>query len=171
MADALRTAAEILGYTGSTLPGPGRVRKHAQGMAMQAMGEAAYLEAKREIMRTAEELMTALAYGLDDAEPLLMGRAAEGNTDAGVTLHVRVYTSRSTAEIAATLIEFGYDEPQFDTVQTKYGPINRIFLEEDGVPIVIARCLPQSGIARGVDMFTGERIAHTTVDELRVRFG
>lgn len=169
MKDALHTAADTLGYTRAPLPGAGRVRKHAQAMAMQAMGEAEYREAKRNVYRIAEELMTAIEQAFDDVQPLLVGRAAEGHTDAGVTLHLRLCTGRSMAEIAAALVELGYDEPGFDTVQTKYGAVNRILLTESGVNVVLSRCLPRFRMARNADMFTGGRIAYATVEDLRAR--
>jgi hypothetical protein len=171
--EAIERAAEVLHYHHEARPGALRVRQHAQAMAMQALGDAGYAELRQEVWRIAEELMTLL----EDAAPrrrdaggmetLLVGRAAAGLIDACVTIHIRVYTDQSITEIANMLVEFGYDEPSFDTVQTAYGPVNRVKLTEDGQEVILTRCLPQMGVSRTVDMFTGKAITALTLTGLR----
>ena len=92
IAEAIRLASSGQGYHDVELPGHGRVRKHAQGLAMQALGEQGYVDSVREVWRAAERIMTLLAEVMPDAEPLLVGRAAQGRIDGGVTVHVRLYT-------------------------------------------------------------------------------
>jgi hypothetical protein len=170
--DGIVRAAEHLHYRGE-LPSVLRVRQHAQAMTMQQLGDAGYAELRHEIWRIAEEIMTVLEQPLPSstspagATTLLVGRAAAGLIDAGVTLHIRVTTEQSVTELARTLVEFGYDEPEFDTVHTAYGPVNRIKLTEDGQPIILTRCLPRLHISPTVDMFTGKAMAALTLDALR----
>jgi len=171
--EAIERAAEVLHYQGEPRPGALRVRQHAQAMAMQALGDEGYADMRRELWRIAEELMTALeetAPRQRDAaaiDTLLVGRAAAGLLDAGVTVQIRLYTERSIAELAAMLVEFGYDEPSFDTVHTAYGPVNRIKIEDEGQAIVLTRCPPSLGISKTVDMFTGKAITALTLSGLR----
>jgi predicted urease superfamily metal-dependent hydrolase len=171
--EAIERAAEVLHYLGTPRPSVLRVRQHAQAMAMQALGEAGYAELRHEVWRIAEEMMTALeeaAPRRGDAagiETLLVGRAAAGQIDAGVTIHIRAYTDQSTTELAEMLVELGYDEPSFDTVHTSYGPVNRLKFVDDGQEIIITRCPPRLGVSRTVDMFTGKAMTALTLAGLR----
>src|SRR5688500_11322781 len=81
---AIRAAADNPPLRDAPLPGRGRVRKHAQAMSMQALGESAYNQQRDAIWSVAEQLMSLLEQWLPDAETLLVGRAAEGHIDAGV---------------------------------------------------------------------------------------
>lgn len=173
ISEAIERAAEVLNYHGERRPGALRVRQHAQAMAMQALGDAGYAELRQKVWRIAEEIMTAMeeaAPRKGDAagiETLLVGRAAAGLIDAGVTIHIRLYTDRSVTELARMLVEFGYDEPTFDTVHTSYGPINRIKLADEGQEIILTRCPPRLGISRSVDMFAGKAITALTLGGVR----
>ncbi len=71
--EAIRAAASALGYHDVDLPGHGRVRKHAQGLAMQALGSDGYARSVGDVWRVAERIMTVLAEAVPDAEPLLAG--------------------------------------------------------------------------------------------------
>ncbi len=88
--DATRAAAHALGFHDAPMPGPGRVRQHVQAMSMQAMGDEGYAQSVRNVWEIAEQLMTVLQQGMPDAPTLLVGRAAKGQIDAGVTIHIRI---------------------------------------------------------------------------------
>lgn len=171
--EAIERAVEVLNYHGEPRPGTLRVRQHAQAMAMQALGDAGYAELRHDVWRTAEQMMTALEEAVPregkagGIETLLVGRAAAGLIDAGVTIHIRAYTDQSVTELARTIVEVGYDEPSFDTVHSAYGPVNRIKLSDEGQEIILTRCPPQLGISRTVDMFTGKAITALTLSALR----
>ncbi len=167
IAEAIRVAANGLGYHDVQLPGHGRVRKHAQGLAMQALGEEGYTESVREVWRAAERIMTLLAEAMTDAEPLLVGRAAQGHIDGGVTVHVRLYTRTPIAEVAQSLVEFGYNEPAFKTAETRLGRLDRLLLDDDGIAIVVTRCLPEMARESGMDLFSGRPIPTATLDQVR----
>lgn len=169
IAEAIRVAANGLGYQGVELPGHGRVRKHAQGLAMQALGEEGYTESVREVWCAAERIMTLLAEAMTDAEPLLVGRAAQGHIDGGVTVHVRLYTRTPIGEVAQTLVEFGYDEPAFKTAETRLGRLDRLLLDDDGIAIVVTRCLPEMAKRSGLDLFSGRPVPTATLDQVRAK--
>jgi hypothetical protein len=165
--EAIRAAAEELGFHGVELPGHGLVRRHAGAMAMAALGDEAYAESVRRVLSVAERLMTALVESMPDVEPLLVGRAARGQIDGGVTLHIRLYTRVDVAQVAQRLVDFGYDEPGFDTVNTRYGRLNRLQVEDEGLKLVLTRCPPQMRRDAGSDLFTGRPVPALTLKDLR----
>jgi len=167
--EAIRAAASALGYHDVDLPGHGRVRKHAQGLAMQALGREGYARSVDDVWQAAERIMTVLTEAIPDAEPLLAGRAAQGLIDGGVTLHVRVYTHASIGDVAQTLVDFGYDEPGFETAATRFGRLDRLRLADEGIEILLTRCPPDAVERSGVDLFTGKPVSTVTLAELRAK--
>lgn len=163
--EAIRAAAEALGFRDAEPPGPGRVRKHARGLAMQALGSDGYAEAVREVWRAAERLMAVLEQAMPDVKTVLAGRAAEGLIDGGVTLNLRLYTSEPIAEIAQALVDFGYEEPVFGTADTRHGRMDRMRLVDEGLEIALIRCPPH--LAADADLFTGRPVRTATLAELR----
>lgn len=107
---------------------------------MQALGAEGYRASIVDVWRTAEELMTLLA----DHRPILIGRAVRGEIDAGVTLHIRLYTAVRIGAIADLLVDFGYPDPDLVTAETTFGRFDRLVFEDDesGLPVQITRCPP-----------------------------
>ncbi len=171
VARAIRAAAETLGFHDAPLPGSGRVRRHAQAMSMQALGDAGYAESVRAVWRRAEQIMSLFGETEPDVEPILVGRAAKGQIDAGVTIHIRLYTKAPVGDLARTLVEFGYEEPSFETVNTPHGRLNRLRLTEEGTEVVLTRCLPRMAATTHLDVFTGRPIETATLAEIRRRLG
>lgn len=165
MSQAIRLAADTLKLTDGPMPGHGTVRKHAQAMALQALGDAQYMQCQQAITESVEELMTVL----DEAElsPRLMGRAAAGHFDADATVHIRLHTDASQAELAELLVGYGYEEPSFDTVHTMHGPLNRLRFTEQGLPVTITRCPKSLRLSPDIDLFTGKAIASADIQTLR----
>lgn len=167
---AIHSAASSLGANDVRLPGHGLVRSHIQGMAMQTLGKEGYEQSIQNIWETAEQLMTLLEQALPDAQTLLVGRAAKGQVDGGVTVHVRLYTKSQITDIAQMLTEFEYSEPTFDTVDTTVGKLNRISFDDDGIAVVITRCLPEMYKNAKQDLFKDQPIETLTLNELRGKF-
>jgi hypothetical protein len=165
--EAIRAAADALGFHGVDLPGHGRVRAHARALAMQALGDTGYAESVRRVWQAAERLMTVLEQAMPQVDPLLAGRAAQGYIDGGVTVHVRLYTDAPIGDVARALVEYGYDEPAFETVNTRLGRLNRVRLEDDGLELVLTRCLPQMAGSADRDLFSGRPIRTATLAEVR----
>ena len=138
---------------------------------MQALGDQGYTESVREVWRAAERIMTVLTEVLTDAEPLLVGRAAQGRIDGGVTVHVRLYTRTPIGEVAQSLVEFGYNEPAFATAETRLGRLDRLLLDDDGIAIVVTRCLPEMVERSGMDLFSDQPISTATLDQVRAKLG
>ena len=84
-----------------------------------------------------------------------------------MTIHIRIYTKSPIAEIAQALADFDYDEPTFETAQTTSGRLNRLRLTEEGIEIVLTRCLPEMLKDAQVDLFKGQAIETVTLGELR----
>lgn len=165
--DAINAAAGRLGHGRARQPSRALVRKHAQGMAMQALGSAAYDQQRITMWRIAEELMTMLEHALPPCSTILAGRAAAGYFDAGVKIHIRLFSDRDVTHIARLLIDHGYGEPQFLTAETRQGRVSQIALEEMGFEIVISRC-PSAMIAPSdIDLFTGKPIETLDLSALR----
>jgi len=164
---AIRDAAEALGLNGEGRPGRVLVRRHAQAMAMQALGREGYEQAVREVWRLAEELMTALEQAFADSHTRLVGRAAAGRIDAGVTLHVRMYTNADVTALAKSLVEYGYGEPAFETSDTRLGRVERLRFVEDGREIVVTRMPPHARESAPMDLFTARPIEAIELQQLR----
>jgi hypothetical protein len=165
--EAIRAAADALGFRDAVLPGPGRVRQHARALAMQALGDTGYAESVRRVWAVAERVMTVLDQAMPHADPLLVGRAAQGLIDGGVTVHVRLYTHAPIGDVAAALVGFGYDEPAFETVNTRLGRLNRVRLGDDGLDLVLTRCLPDMAGSADRDLFSGRPIRTATLADVR----
>ena len=165
--EAIRAAADALGFRDAELPGHGRVRQHAQALAMQALGDTGYAESVRRVWAVAERVMTVLDQAMPHADPLLVGRAAQGLIDGGVTVHVRLYTDAPIGDVAAALVEFGYDEPAFETVNTRRGRLNRVRFADGGIELVLTRCLPTMAGSADRDLFSGRPIRTATLAEVR----
>ena len=102
---------------------------------------------------------------------LLAGRAAEGLIDGGVTLHVRLYTEASIGDVAQTLVDFGYEEPGFETAQTRFGRLDRLRLADEGVEVLLTRCPPNVVGRSGVDLFSGKPVSTASLAEVRGKMG
>lgn len=156
---AIRAAAELLQIPANVpLPGHGRVRKHAQAMSMQALGDIAYNQQRQRIWQIAEELMATIEHSMADVTTLLVGRSAAGHIDAGVTIRIRLYTHRPIDEIAAVLVQYGYSEPAFETAKTRFGRLSRLRLVEEDIDVMLTRCLPEMISSSGLDLVTGKPI-------------
>lgn len=166
---AIAKAAEILHAHDAPLPGTGRVRMHAQAMMMQSIGQAAYEDSQHRVWRVAEEMLAVLEMTIPDAAGMLVGRAAEGHFDAGVTVHLRLYTRADIGDIARALVEFGYEEPQFQTAETRHGRLNQLKLQEEGVDVVLTRVMPELQSQSKHDLFTSKPIESIDLKTLRRR--
>lgn len=169
IAAAIQKAAGSLGLRGVPMPGAGRVRKHAQLMSMQALGERAYRLRQYKVWEIAEQVMAVFEHSMPDAQTVLVGRAAQAHIDAGVTIHVRLYTRASESEIARALLEHGFDEPSFRTAEARQGRLSQVCLTEDDFDLVVTRCPPPMPRGPHVDLFTGKPIEALELAELRQR--
>lgn len=166
-AAAIRLAADSLGFArGAPLPSEGEVREHLRGMAEEAMGAEAYRSLVDETLGLAAVAMDALERATG-GRTLLAGRGARGQFDGGAGLHLRLYSRADLADVAAVLVECGFDEPGFETVETVHGRANRLRTGLDGVTLCVLRCLPEWWADRDRDLVTGRPAFTRTLEELR----
>lgn len=164
---AIRIAAESLGFVrGAPLPSDGEVRRHLQGMAQEALGAEGYRARVDDTLAFAAQAMELLERAFT-GRTLLCGRGARGQFDGGAELHVRLYARADLADVARVLVDAGFDEPAFETVDTVHGKANRLRTAQDGIALAVIRCLPEWWGAREEDLVTGRRTATRTLDELR----
>lgn len=163
---AIRAAVDLLGTPDPPVT-PGRVRQHIQAMAMQAHGEAGYLEIVRGVYEQAEQFMTALDHLMPEVRAVLVGRAAKGLVDGTTALHLRVYTELPVSELAERLVQIGYDEPDIETVNTKHGRLNRLRFADEGLELILTRCLPPMYATVGEDLFTGRETSVMLLSDVR----
>ena len=162
--DAIRRVVEETGWVEVPRPSKGLVRRHVQGLTMQAIGAQEYQKRIVNVWEVAERVMNVL----DDCDPHLLGRAARGLIDAGVTLYIRVFTSQRIGVLAERLVEAGYPEPGFSTADSpRFGRFDRLELTDQGQPIVITRCAPHQRELAEVDLFTGRPIESIDLIALR----
>jgi glutamate/tyrosine decarboxylase-like PLP-dependent enzyme len=135
-------------------------------MAQEAMGKEGYDELVDETLGLAAEVMEMLerAFG---GPALLAGRGARGQFDGGARLHVRLYARAELPAIAQLLVDEGFEEPSFETVETVHGRANRVRTALDGVELAVTRCLPEWWDDRGRDLVTGRRTEARTLEEVQ----
>lgn len=144
-------------------PTANHVRRHLRGLAEERLGREGYLRWQADVLRGAIEVMEALA----GERVTLAGRAAQGLLDGDPSLHLRVETNRSIGDLAATLVGFGFPEPEFDSMTCTVGRLDRLRFEDEGIEVSIVRC-PPSQVAPGRrDLVTGKPVA--TLDEAALR--
>lgn len=162
--EAIHRAIEDTGWIDVPRPSRSLVRRHVQGLTMQAIGAAEYQKRIVDVWEVAERIMAVL----DDCDPHLLGRAARGHIDAGVALYLRVFTSQRIGVLAQRLVEVGCEEPRFSTADSQhFGRFDRIDFEEEGHHIVITRCAPHQRELAEVDLFTGRPIESIGLIALR----
>ncbi len=172
---AVRTAMIARGRSGAELERGTRrisaamVREHARGLALEALGATGYDRLVASILGRAEETMTLLATQLGgragEARCVLVGRAARGEVDADPVVRIRVETDAAPGEIAAVLVAAGMDEPQFSSVETRYGRLDRLEVDDEGLCTRITRLPPSMGIPLDADL-RAERGADKSVPAL-----
>jgi len=165
--EAIQRAAQALRLDGVRLPGTGLVRRHAQAMAMQELGEPGYARSVKKVLSIAEQVMTAIEPMPGEPRTELAGRAAAGQIDGDVALHIRVYTSRAIEDIASELRVAGYDDAAFSTLESRHGRLSQATIMENDVRIVLTRC--PRGVVREPtrDLVTGKRVVIAELDAVR----
>lgn len=156
---------------GGALPPASLVRRHLQGIAMQALGADAYAEGVRSILAGALEMLDTLDHVTDGAPAYLMGRAAGGLVDGPLTLHFRVYTNATSTDLAAALVDLGAVEPVFDTIETRSGRVDRLTFEEPEGRYSVIRCPPALDLDPHRHLWRDEPITTLTAPALRAIVG
>jgi hypothetical protein len=153
---AIRASGEA-GVHPSSVP-PALVRAHVRGLALEELGAFGYREQVAALLENAEEVMALLEELPDLPRTTLVGRTARGDIDADPVVRIRVDTEADVGTIAARLVDAGFDEPSFATVDSHRGRLSQIVLEDCGVEYRITRCPPAMRLPSGVDLRQGRPV-------------
>lgn len=150
-----------------TRPPESLVRRHLEGLGEEergTMGHAASLRAVREAIA---EWMETLASLPGDPSVHVVGRAARGELEGDLDVHLRVATDLPIGDLAATLVGHGAPEPVFSTVHGPFGDFHRISFDEPPLRIRITRCPPRTAARPELDLVTGKPQAALDLDAFR----
>ncbi len=163
--------AALRGGAGAEQVSAARVREHARGMAMEAMGEVGYAAHVADVLCRAEETMTLLATQLatraGDARVVLVGRGARGQVDADPCCRIRIETDATVGDIAAVLVSAGMEEPGFATVESRFGRLDQLRVDDGGVETRILRLQPNLHIPLDADLRSEGRVPALALTALR----
>jgi hypothetical protein len=166
---AIRQAMEQMRVTGLRPPSLSMVKRHVEALSMQALGDAGYAELGIDAMRIAEDVMTILDERFEPVLLLLAGRLAEGRHAPLDAIHLRIYARDKIGDIAAALVEHGFEEPAFETATTRFGRLDRLRFKEGDSEVVVTRCLPELAADVETDLHTGRAVATIGLEGLRRR--
>lgn len=168
---AIALAGERLGFPAGVWPSPALVRRHAQALTEQAIGVEGRRDLVRGRLRVAEEIMTLLSSLLAPAELWLVGRAARGLVDADPQVRVRYHGRAEIGEIAAALVDAGFDEPEFEVLESRWGRLSQLRFMDGVVECVVVRCPPSQVRDSSVDLVTGAPTKRLSLEDVRARTG
>ncbi|MFO0829206.1 MAG: hypothetical protein U0572_13785 [Phycisphaerales bacterium] len=164
--EAIAIAAERAGLAASEVA-VADVRRHAQAMLMQELGDDGYRRHVADVLTRAEEAMTLLSTLPDEPATSLVGRAVRGEVDADPRCRIRVWTDADIGDIAAMFVAAGYAEPEFATVETRWGRLAQLVVDDDGVELRVTRCPPNARVPRDVSLTTKHAVPSASIDEVR----
>jgi hypothetical protein len=155
------------------------VREHARGLALEALGLAGYRQQIAGLLERAEETMTLLAtqltgkWGTERATPVtearaaLVGRSARGQLDADPCCRIRIETDAPIGEIAALLVSAGVEEPTFSTIETRFGRLDQLSFDDEGLKTKVTRCPPGCRVPLDADLKQTGRVPSMDLQALR----
>ena len=152
---------------GASAPGHRAVRSHALAMSQQALGLDVYQQDRLEILESALEIMELILASFIECSVFLVGRAASGMLDADPSLRIRLLGRLAPGTVAETLVSAGMEEPVFDTIDTTIGRLERLRFIDEGLPVVITICPPESIDSLQVDLVRNMPIKSLDIEQLR----
>ena len=164
---AIAAAGAQLGYRADAWPSAALVRRHAQALTERDLGVEGHRTLTRSRLRVAEEIMTLFETQLAPKELWLVGRAARGQLDADPVIRVRFHGHTEIGEIAAVLVDAGFEEPSFETLESRWGRLSQLRFREGDVECVVVRCPPTQVTDSSLDLVTGHQIRRVSIEELR----
>ncbi len=165
--EALKLAVQSMKDRPSSLPSRSMIRRHVQAMRLSELGTHGVRQRNLHFLSTAEEIMTLLDEQFSPNDILIAGRAARGRFDEPPCVHLRIYSRSGIGEIAAILVDAGFEEPRFETAATRHGRADRIRFQDAGCEFVLTRCPPEWHSTCHLDLHTGKQISIATIDSLR----
>ena len=162
---SIREAIHVVG--GGPEVSPELVRRHLAAISESTLGAEEADRRRARVLESALELMHAIDDHLErfiDRHPdargvRLAGRAASGQLDGDLILHLRVLAAIDEAELAAVVVDAGTEEPRFDAMDSRHGRLRRLRTEFDGVEVHLVICPPGSVPGdRPVNLVRGEPV-------------
>ncbi len=162
ISQAIQAAQTQHGTPESPLPSRRQVRQHCRALAQSVLGEEGYRDVIKAQLSVITQLLDSLRYLQPDARVMVMGRAARGLLDGPGRVYLRLFSDIALSVFADRLVELGYEEPSFHTVDTLHGRMSQLHLSEGGLDFSLTLIRSGVRVDDQLDLFTGKPI--TTID-------
>ena len=165
--DAISQAVAHLGLPRSTLaPSKALVRKHAQALAMEQLGQQGYEQQRYQRLVCIIDFIRQLEHEFPGAKISLVGRSCDGHFDADPHVHIRFVHDAPVYLIADAVERARLPEPEIKTFVSRVGVLEQIHSAFDFAPLTITRCPPRQLTHAHLHLQTGKPIAQRTLLQL-----
>lgn len=155
------------GRDGAPRPPESLVRRHLEALGEEREGPGGHAASLRATRESIAEWMETLAALPGDPPVHVVGRAAAGELEGDVDVHLRVATDLPIGDLAATLVAHGAPEPIFSSVHGPFGDFDRLTFDEPPLRIRITRCPPKTAATPDRDLVTGRPQAALDLESFR----
>jgi len=165
--DAISQAVAHLGLPRSTLaPSKALVRKHAQALAMEQLGQQGYEQQRYQRLVCIIDFIRQLEHEFPGAKISLVGRSCDGHFDADPYVHIRFVHDAPVYLIADAVERARLPEPEIKTFVSRVGVLEQIHSAFDFAPLTITRCPPRQLTHAHLHLQTGKPITQCTLLQL-----
>lgn len=165
--DAISQAVAHLGLPRSTLaPSKALVRKHAQALAMEQLGQQGYEQQRYQRLVCIIDFIRQLEHEFPGAKISLVGRSCDGHFDADPHVHIRFVHDAPVYLIADAVERARLPEPEIKTFVSRVGVLEQIHSAFDFAPLTITRCPPRQLTHAHLHLQTGKPITQRTLLQL-----
>ena len=162
--DAISQAVAHLGLPRSTLaPSKALVRKHAQALAMEQLGQQGYEQQRYQRLVCIIDFIRQLEHEFPGAKISLVGRSCDGHFDADPHVHIRFVHDTPVHLIADAVERARLPEPEIKTFVSRVGVLEQIHSAFDFAPLTITRCPPRQLTHAHLHLQTGKPITQRTL--------
>ncbi len=165
--EAISQAVAHLGLPRSTLaPSKALVRKHAQALAMEQLGQQGYEQQRYQRLVCIIDFIRQLEHEFPGAKISLVGRSCDGQFDADPHVHIRFVHDAPVHLIADAVERARLPEPEIKTFVSRVGVLEQIHSAFDFAPLTITRCPPRQLTHAHLHLQTGKPITQRTLLQL-----
>ena len=165
--DAISQAVAHLGLPRETpTPSMALVRKHAQALAMEQLGQQGYEQQRYQRLVCIIDFIRQLEHEFPHAKISVVGRSCEGHFDADPHVHIRFVHDTPIHLIADAVERARLPEPEIKTFVSRVGVLEQIHSAFDFAPLTITRCPPRQLTHAHLHLQTGKPIAQRTLMQL-----
>lgn len=152
---------------GAARPPDSLVRRHLEALGEEREGPAGHAASLRATRESIAEWMETLGALPGDPPVHVVGRAAAGELEGDLDVHLRVATDLPIGDLAATLVAHGAPEPDFSSVHGPFGDFHRLTFDEPPLRIRVTRCPPRTAATPERDLVTGRPQAALDLESFR----